>query len=508
MFDSKERDSEAGISYDSHGLRFITKFTAGFLVLVSIAHFGTAFGSEMVIAAALNPEIANLELQIEEIKAKRTMRSVGEVQLLQELNEYERKLATRTIGTASIETLKMAHERLIGADLSAMKLYLFEHGEAVAEYDILSKGKRGSRWETPTGLYKIQSKEDDHFSSIGEVHMPHSMQFFGNFFIHGWPYYPNGTPVSEGYSGGCIRLSNEDATAIFDFAANGTPIFVWNSSFDSTQDKSSTLTAGGSLDPARDEQVINLSGVPLPKISARAFLIADVHSGQVFAERDTDGPRAIASLSKLLTALVANETIQYDRTLAITAEDRRQTEGTPGSIAANDSFAVGNLLYPLLMESNNSVAYALSRYYGADNFLRWMNDKAQAIGMKNTSLEDPSGISPHNTSTANDLFLLTRYIHDNQSYILNISREKTKEIRAESGRNYTLNNFNVFAGKEGFLGGKTGYTDEARETMVTIFEVLTHNETATVAIIVLGSEDRKADVERLLSWFKKAARAT
>lgn len=489
----RSADDPSSVSYDSHGLAFCMRFIAGVLVLVSIAHYGTAFGSEMVIAAAINPDIAAIELQIEEIKAKRTMRSIGEVQLLQELQKYESELATRTIGTASIETLKMAHERLIGADLSAMKLYLFENGEAIAEYDIVSKGKRGSRWETPTGLYKIETKEEDHFSSIGEVHMPKAMQFFGNFFIHGWPYYPDGTPVAEGYSGGCIRLSTEDAVAVFDFARHATPIFVWNGS--------TSLTTSGSPSETAST-LISVDEKALPKISAKAFLVADITTGHVSAERDADTARPIASLTKLLTALVANETIHYDRSLSISADDRRQSEGTPGSIAANDSFTIGDLLYPLLMESNNSVAYALSRYYGSDNFMRWMNDKARAIGMVNTSMEDPSGISPHNTASASDLFILTRYIHDNQSYILNISREKTKEITAESGRHYTLNNFNVFSGKEGFLGGKTGYTDEARETMVTIFEVPVGGTTETIAIIVLGSEDRKADVEKLLAWFK------
>ncbi len=490
MFARFESDETSCVSYDSRGLAFCMRFIAGVLVLVSIAHYGTAFGSEVVIAAAHGSNNAAIDLQLEEIRAKRTMRSIGEVRLLQELQTYESELATRNIGTASIDTLKSAHERLIGADLSMMKLYLFENGEAIAEYNILSKGKRGSRWETPTGLYKIQTKEEDHFSSIGEVHMPKAMQFFGNFFIHGWPYYPDGTPVSEGYSGGCIRLSNKDAKDIFAFAALGTPIFVWNGTDQNTTAATTTISIG--------------EKVP-PKISAKAFLVADIKTGEVYAEKNANEPRAIASLTKLLTALVANETIHYDRTLTVTADDRRQTEGTPGSIQSGDSFTVGDLLYPLLMESNNSVAYAFARYYGEDNFIRWMNDKARAIGMEHTTIEDPSGISSRNMATASDLFVLTRYIHDSQSYILNISREKTKKITSESGTIYTIGNFNVFADKEGFLGGKTGYTDEARETMVALFEVPVGNDMRTIGIIVLSSADRKADVEKLLAWFREAS---
>ncbi|OGG73250.1 hypothetical protein A3A38_03920 [Candidatus Kaiserbacteria bacterium RIFCSPLOWO2_01_FULL_53_17] len=474
-------------SFDTRAFIFSLKCLCGIVILFSAVRYGTALASDVLVPDD-SEDLITTEIKIEEVKAKRKMRSQGSQEVLTKLQEYENTLATRTIGTASVETLSAAHERLIAADLSAMKLYLFENGVASTTFDILSKGKRGSRWETPTGLYKIETKEEDHFSSIGEVHMPYSMQFFGNFFIHGWPFYPSGGLVAEGYSGGCIRLSTNDAERVYEFASQGTPIFVWEGEMAS----STSFTV---------EQK------PLPKISAKVFLVADIKNGTVFAERSPDEVFPIASLSKLLTALVANETIHFDRTLVVTRDDRKQTDGTPGSILPDDVISVGNMLYPLLMESNNSIAYTLARFHGTSNFMQWVNDKAKAIGMEHTSLEDPSGLSEHNVSTANDLFKLARYIHDSQSYILNISRETEKKITSETGRTYAVGNFNHFAGTPGFLGGKTGYTDAARETMVTIFEVPIENERATIAIIILGSADRKTDVENLLAWFKNAATA-
>ncbi|MDP3645686.1 MAG: L,D-transpeptidase family protein [bacterium] len=472
-------------SFDTRGFVFALACLVCVVVLFAGVRYGTEVAADQIISANLE-NLPETELKLEEIKAKRTMRSVGEVKLLEKLQEYEATLSTRTIGTASADILSLAHEKFIGADLTNMKLYLYENGYAVATYDIASKGKRGSRWETPTGLYKIETKEEDHFSTIGEVHMPYSMQFFGNFFIHGWPYYPGGEPVAEGYSGGCIRLSTEEATKVFEFAARGTPIFVW-------EGDSGTTT-------------ISVSKRALPKVSAQSFLIADISSGKVFAEKDAAEKLPIASLSKLLVALVANETIHFDRTLTISKDDRVQSEGTPGSLLAGDTFTVGDLLYPLIMESNNAVAYALARYEGESMFVQWMNDKARAIGMSDTFIEEPSGLSENNTASARDLFKLMKYIHDSQSFILNVSRTPTKKIIAESGRSYMIGNFNVFAGNPQFLGGKTGYTDEAHETMTAIFEVPIGKEKATVAIIVLGSKDRKADVERLLAWFKSATR--
>lgn len=476
-------------SIDTRGLRFAVKFLLVIIVLFSSVRYSTAIARESI----LNTEtaaIASAEAQLEKIKIARELRTAGEAEVLEKLEEYESALSTRTIGTASIDTIAQAHERMIAADLSEMKLYLFENGHATATLEILSKGKRGSRWETPTGLYKIETKEEDHFSSIGQVHMPKSMQFFGNFFVHGWPYYPDGTPVAEGFSGGCIRLSTEDAAKVFDFAKRGTPIFI-------SEGGAASWTASTTL---------SFKPIPLPKVSAKSFLIADISTGTVYAEKDADTARPIASISKLLTALVANETIHFDRTLTVNSDDRAETEGSPGSILKGDTFTVGELLYPLLMESNNSAAYTLARYNGTENFVRWMNDKAEAIGMTNTHMEDPSGLSPLNVASASDLFLLLRYIEESQSFILNLSREPKKEMRAENGRRYTFANFNHFAGNKEFLGGKIGYTPEARETFVSVFELPVQGVTTTVAVVILASEERKGDVEKLLSWFKQGAR--
>lgn len=474
-------------SFDMRGFRFAVKFLLVILVLFTIVRYGTAIASDHILAAN-EKDLIETQAKLAEAMTKRAERPAQEQEVLEKLQEYEAELSTRTIGTASIDTIAQAHERMIAADLTNMKLYLFEDGHATATLDILSKGKRGSRWETPTGLYKIETREEDHFSTIGEVHMPYSMQFFGNFFVHGWPYYPGGESVPEGYSGGCIRLSTADAERVFGFAKRGTPIFVWESS-----DASSTP--------------LTMKEIPIPRLSAKAFLIADIATGAVYAEKAADAVYPIASISKLLTALVANETIHFDRTLTVNSDDRAQTDGTPGSIVRGDTFTVGELLYPLLMESNNSAAYTLARYNGQENFMQWVNDKAEAIGMDDTHMEDPSGISPQNVSTSNDLFKLMRYIAQNQSYLLNLSREPEKKMKAENGRTYNFANFNHFAGDTGFIGGKVGYTDEARQTMASVFELPVKNATATIAIIVLQSEDRKSDIASLLTWFKRTAQA-
>lgn len=108
----------------------------------------------------------------------------------------------------------------------SMTISLYRDGDIYEKYPVASIRRIGSKYDTPTGLFTILTKEPNHFSSIGHVWMPYSMQFDGDFFIHGWPYYPDGTWVSPGYSGGCVRLLNVVAEAVYDFAYVGMPVLI------------------------------------------------------------------------------------------------------------------------------------------------------------------------------------------------------------------------------------------------------------------------------------------
>ena len=245
-----------------------------------------------------------------------------------------------------------------------------------------------------------------------------------------------------------------------------------------------------------------LKNIPLPKVSATSYLLADMESGEVFAAREATTTLPIASISKLLVALVARDTVDASSTVQITATDRRETDGSPGQLRQGDSFLASDLYYPLLMESNNSVAYAFARAGGGEEFIRRMLRLAHTIGMDETLLDDSSGLSENNEASVTDLFALARYISKNAPDLFEITTTPHYTLRATNGRTYALGNFNVFASRADFVGGKTGYTDEAHETMIALFAI----DTRTIAIIVLGSEDRKKDVEKLLAWFKNSAR--
>lgn len=120
----------------------------------------------------------------------------------------------------------MPESSFVLADLKAMMIMTVDREkEIIKTYPVLSFRDFG-KFKTPTGNFTALMKEEKHFSSIGRVWMPWSIQFSGDYFIHGWPYYPDGTQVPQGYSGGCVRLATKDAEELYTFIKVGTPIIV------------------------------------------------------------------------------------------------------------------------------------------------------------------------------------------------------------------------------------------------------------------------------------------
>lgn len=395
---------------------------------------------------------------------------------------YSSTTPERVISTLTVADVVPSEGRFIAADLEHMQLSLYEDGVIVTEYPILTKGRPGTPYETPAGFYTVLTKEVSHLNKRERVYMPYSMQFYGNYFIHGWPYYEDGTPVASTYSGGCIRLSTEDAEKVFAFAERGVRLFVYD--------------PGSS----KKQSSIVLGSVEKPAINAASYLVADIDTGDVLLEREAGTPRVIASVTKLMTALVANETIMFDREVAVPAQVL-----VKGSVATSSvAFPVGDLLYPLLMESNNAVASQLAGYYGTSGFVGWMNTTAKALNMGATTFADPSGISPENISTADDLYRLAVYLSNKKAFIWNITRTPQKTLATRDGDAFAFNNFNVFADDRSFVGGKVGHTSQAGDTMVSVFAPVVEGAPRRVAVVVLKSEDSGRDTKALVDWLDRA----
>jgi len=370
----------------------------------------------------------------------------------------------------------------INANLSTMRLDVYTDGQLTLSVPILAKGKVGSWWETPVGIYRVEMKENDHFSSIGHVHQPWSLQFQGNFFIHGWPYFEDGALVSSSYSGGCIRLATEDAAKVFELAKVDMPVIVYDTAYQG------------------DPFTYHLK--PSAKISADEYLVADLDNGTVLAGKEASTTAPIASITKLITALVATEYINLDKKITILPDALVYT--TVPRLHPGEHIKAYDLLFLLLQESSNEAAEALAADLDRDDFIDAMNRKAASIGLSDTDFNDPSG-AKEDLSTPEDLFKLLRYIYTNRRFVFDITTGEMTDSAYGSPLFQNLNNFNTIKQSPvKLLGGKVGQTDEAGETYAGIFAIPIAGQERKIAIIVLGSRDVQSDVATLAKFVKRA----
>ena len=365
----------------------------------------------------------------------------------------------------------------IEADLTAMVLRVYKEGQVAHTVPILTKGREGSWWETPAGVYRIEWKSKNHFSSFGRVYSPWSMAFQGNFFIHGWPYYPDGTPVSSQFSGGCIRLSDEDAKAVYDLVEVGTPVIVFEQ--DSEDD---------GFDYVKKR----------PDVTAEAFLAADLRSNSVLAEKDSKKNVPTSSLAKFVTALVAAEHLNLDKAVRIAPS--MIVETSRPRLVPGQSVQAFQLLYPLLMESSNEAAEAFAQNVGLVRFVDLMNRKAAAIGMTATQFADPAGRTPESVSTAEDLFVLLKYIHNNRSFVLKISTGELRESAYGAPIYPDLVNGNDFRVTDAdFLGGKMGEASASGTAAIAVYDLTIRGEKRPIAFVLLDPRDVRADMQEMVA---------
>jgi hypothetical protein len=244
--------------------------------------------------------------------------------------------------------------------LDDMRIELRNGTTTLASMDIVSKGKPGSYYETIGGSYENDYKIRNHFSSIGKVYLPYAVHVFGNFFIHGIPYYPDGNKVSSEYSGGCIRLADEDAKRVYTFVSTGVPMVV-------VQDDMS----------------------------------------EFYPTERTEDTFSSMETTRYMATIVSLEVLKQDEKI----QDLDSTYTTRR-----------RLIPRLLNDKDDSVIGQLSEGVGEKVFLDYMNKKAAAIGLTNTTFVSINGAA---TTTEQDYFRLRRYVSDYKSYLVSVATTTT-----------------------------------------------------------------------------------
>lgn len=215
--------------------------------------------------------------------------------------------------------------------------------------------------------------------------------------------------------------------------------------------------------------VITAPGSPplLNDVSAEAWLVADLDTGDVIAAKDPHGRHRPASIIKVLVAMQALRDLPIHKVVAGTAEDAAQ-EGTKVGIGEGGHYSIRDILHGLLMHSGNDAAYALARQMGGmDATLAKLNDLASNLGGKDTRVATPSGLDgPGMSTSAYDIGLFYRYAWQNPTFA-EIVATRTFDFPGRGDAGYPIENDNkLLENYPGAMGGKTGYTDDAGQTFV------------------------------------------
>lgn len=230
----------------------------------------------------------------------------------------------------------------------------------------------------------------------------------------------------------------------------------------------------------------------VPQVSAESYIISSLSTGKVLSSQNAEEVLPIASLTKLVTAVVALDLIPNAK-ITIEKSDI-QTEGNTGGLVAGETFTTKELLYPTLMVSSNDAAAAIARHYGKAQFVAKMNAWVWSIGAINTAFADPTGLSYANVSNTKDMVKIISWIQKNRPEVLDITTLKTKNIKTHAWTNKI-----PFLNMSTYAGGKNGFTDEAQRTSVSLFSYPElGKDFEKIAIVVLKSTDRNKDVLALL----------
>ncbi len=289
------------------------------------------------------------------------------------------------------------------------------------------------------------------------------------------------------------------------FQSDGNQIAQTNNSTGSGADESEPLGS----DDGKSTSVEELNFVPMYKVAnidqlgklnvtAQGYYVADVQSGERVMSKNGSTAYPIASVSKLMTALIAYEKMDLQKVVVV-SRDSYGAYGAQGELVPGERIKLGDLMYPVLMESSNDGAEVIAESYGRPEFMAEMNKKAALLGMTDTYYEDPSGLNAKNVSSSEDLFKLVKYIKEHAPILYDMTR-----VREFAILKHKWFNKNRFLNSPLFLGGKNGYIDESLWTTASLFEVtLAKGGKRQIAIVLLRSQNREGDAMTLIKFLEK-----
>jgi D-alanyl-D-alanine endopeptidase (penicillin-binding protein 7) len=252
------------------------------------------------------------------------------------------------------------------------------------------------------------------------------------------------------------------------------------------------------------------TGALVPDLHAAAAIIYNPETKQVLWEEHSQDKRSIASITKVMTAVVFSET-DPDPAQMVTVERSDVYAASTTHLRAKYVVSVDDLMHLLLISSDNAAARALARVspWGSDGFIRRMNEKAVELGLQSTTYADPSGLDASNVSSAYDMARLITYAAGDE-WISDIMRKKEHQL-VLGRRSRTIHSTNrLLANSQlqpNVLGGKTGFINRAGYCFATVLKLPGVNQ--PVAVVVLGARSNAArftEARNLFGWISDKAK--
>jgi D-alanyl-D-alanine endopeptidase (penicillin-binding protein 7) len=248
------------------------------------------------------------------------------------------------------------------------------------------------------------------------------------------------------------------------------------------------------------------NGQTVPDVRAAAAIIFDPVTGQVLYEENSQDKRSIASITKVMTALVyLEDNPDLNQDVAIERSDVYAASTT--YLKAGDHITAGELLHLLLIPSDNGAARALARnsHGGTAPFVERMNEKAIELGLQNTSFADPSGLNANNVSSAFDLSHLITFAASDER-IASVMRTATYTVTTNR-RMIPIHSTNhlLMSGDVEVMGAKTGFISKSGYCLATLLRLPQGNP---IAVVVLGAHSNNGrfwETRHLFNWLETKA---
>lgn len=256
-----------------------------------------------------------------------------------------------------------------------------------------------------------------------------------------------------------------------------------------------------------------------PNILSESAILIDASSGTILAQKNPDKKMYPASLTKIMTAILAIEMGKLTDVITVDDDTPFEIAGSHIALEPGEILTLKDLLYALMLPSANDAASAIAKHYGKtlDDFVKIMNDKAKELGAYNTHFENPHGLhDPNHYSTAADLALITQYAMKNETFRKIVETTKY-EIKTTNKKNepryfttlnkllYNTSNNQIYVDGsyvspyyEYATGAKTGYTPEAGNCLVA---TATKDGTDLIAVTMKGiSLEMYQDTHNLFNY--------